>query len=103
MRGAIFATVLGFTTFAAAHCAAQTAPLTEAQAADLKQQVLKNVDGNAKLVQVMIDTIFSYGELGFQEFETSKYLTGLLEKNGFKVRARDIRHSDGVDGYLGIR
>jgi aminobenzoyl-glutamate utilization protein B len=51
----------------------------------LKQQVLKEVDGNAKLVQVMVDTIFSYGELGFQEFETSKYLTTLLEKNGFKV------------------
>ena len=85
MRRQILATILGLTTFAAASCAAQTAPLTDAQLADLKQQVLKNVDGNAKLTQVMIDTIFSYGELGFQEFETSKYLTALLEKNGFKV------------------
>jgi aminobenzoyl-glutamate utilization protein B len=33
----------------------------------------------------MVDEIFSYGELGFQEFETSKYLTGILEKEGFKV------------------
>ena len=29
--------------------------------------------------------IFSFGELGFQEFETSKYLIGILKKNGFKV------------------
>ncbi len=51
----------------------------------VKLQLLKEVDGNAKLVQVMIDTMYSFGELGFQEFETSKYLTDLLEKNGFKV------------------
>ena len=51
----------------------------------IKQQILKEVDSNAKLVQVMVDTMYSFGELGFQEFETSKYLTDLLEKNGFKV------------------
>ena len=33
----------------------------------------------------MVDQIFSYAELGFQEVETSKYVTGILEKNGFKV------------------
>jgi len=33
----------------------------------------------------MVDTVFSFGELGFQEFETSKYLTGILENAGFKV------------------
>jgi aminobenzoyl-glutamate utilization protein B len=37
------------------------------------------------MIQVMVDQVFSYGELGFQEFETSKYLTGLLEENGFTV------------------
>ncbi len=35
--------------------------------------------------QVMIDTVFSYSELGFQEFETSKYLSGILEKEGFRI------------------
>ena len=59
--------------------------ITPEQATEMKQQILREVDGNAKLVQVMVDTMFSYGELGFQEFETSKYLTGLLENNGFKV------------------
>ncbi len=43
------------------------------------------VDGRAKMIQEIIDQVFSFGELGMQEFETSKYLTGLLEKNGFTV------------------
>src|SRR5262245_54418669 len=38
-----------------------------------------------KQAQVMVDTVFSFGELGFQEFETSKYLSGILEKEGFRV------------------
>jgi len=37
------------------------------------------------MIQVMVDQVFSFGELGFQEIETSKYLTGLLEENGFTV------------------
>jgi aminobenzoyl-glutamate utilization protein B len=51
----------------------------------LRQEAVADGDSRAKLAQVMVDTIFSYGELGFQQFETSKYLTDLLEKNGFKV------------------
>src|SRR6476646_1443695 len=38
-----------------------------------------------ELTQQMVDQVFSFGELGFQEFETSKYLTGVLEKNGFTI------------------
>ncbi len=38
-----------------------------------------------KEAQVMVDMVFSFGELGFQEVETSKYLTGILEKEGFKI------------------
>jgi aminobenzoyl-glutamate utilization protein B len=33
----------------------------------------------------MVDTVFSYGEPGFQEFKTGEYLTGILAKNGFKI------------------
>ena len=33
----------------------------------------------------MNDMVFSFAELGFQEFETSKYLTGILEKEGFTI------------------
>ena len=70
----------------AANAVAQApAQMTPEKAAAIKQEILKEVEGNAKLVQVMVDTLYSFGELGFQEFETSKYLTGILEKNGFKV------------------
>ncbi|MHB1206745.1 MAG: hypothetical protein ACYCZX_14335, partial [Rhodospirillaceae bacterium] len=50
-----------------------------------KEQALVGVDSRAKQVQQMVDTIFSYGEPGFQEVRTSAYITGILEKEGFKV------------------
>jgi aminobenzoyl-glutamate utilization protein B len=37
------------------------------------------------LVQQIVDQLSSYSELGFQEVETARYLTALLEKNAFKV------------------
>jgi len=37
-------------------------------------------------IQRMNDQVFSFGELGFQEFETMKYLTGILKKNGFTIQ-----------------
>jgi aminobenzoyl-glutamate utilization protein B len=51
----------------------------------LKAQAVAGVEARTKLAQVMNDTIFSFGELAFQETETSAYITGILEKNGFKV------------------
>lgn len=51
----------------------------------LKQEVIKKIDDRQKFTQEVNDQIFSFGELGFQEYETSKYLTNLLEKNGFTV------------------
>jgi aminobenzoyl-glutamate utilization protein B len=51
----------------------------------LKAKAVAGVESRAKLSQVMNDQIFSFGELGFQEVETSKYITGVLEENGFKV------------------
>ena len=51
-----------------------------------KQEVDKGVDEMAKLAQEMVDSVFSFGELGFQEVETSRYLTGQLEKYGFTVQ-----------------
>jgi aminobenzoyl-glutamate utilization protein B len=53
--------------------------------AALKTRAIAGVDARAKLAQVMTDQIFSFGELGMQEVETSKYITGILEKNGFTV------------------
>ena len=52
---------------------------------NLKEQVSQLVEEDKKFTQVMIDKVFSFGELGFQEFETSKYLGKILEENGFDV------------------
>jgi aminobenzoyl-glutamate utilization protein B len=51
----------------------------------LKKEVVTKIDARAKTAQEMVDSVFSFGELGFQEIETSRYLTAVLEKNGFKV------------------
>ncbi len=48
-------------------------------------QVDAATNARAKQVQVMVDQIFSFSELGFQEVETSRYVTGILEENGFHV------------------
>jgi len=60
---------------------AQQAPALPA----LKQEAAAEVDGLQTLTQQMVDQIFSFSELGFQEVETSRYVTGILEKNGFQV------------------
>lgn len=54
---------------------------------ELKQAVAADVGSQAMfdLGQQMVDMVFSFGELGFQEFETQKYLTGILEENGFAI------------------
>lgn len=62
-----------------------TAQVPPDKIAAYKDQVVRDVESMQKQTQVMIDTVFSFGELGYQEFETSKYLTAILEKEGFKV------------------
>jgi aminobenzoyl-glutamate utilization protein B len=76
---------LSFLLVAATSRGQQATPISAEQLATWKKDAVVDVAARAKLAQVMVDTIFSYGELGFQEIETSKYLTDLLEKNGFKV------------------
>ena len=63
---------------------AQTTP-DDPRLVRLKAEALTKVDARAKQIQEILDQLFSFGELGMQEFETSKYLTALLEKNGFAV------------------
>jgi aminobenzoyl-glutamate utilization protein B len=58
----------------------------------MKKDAAADVDTMKELTQQMVDQVFSFGELGFQEFETSKYLIGVLEKNGFTIER----------GYAGI-
>ncbi len=51
----------------------------------LKKEAINEVQAKAELTQQMVDMMFSFAELGFQEHETSRYLTDILEKNGFEV------------------
>ena len=53
----------------------------------LKAAVAADVKSPAMFTfgQQMNDMVFSFAELGFQEYETQKYLTGILEKEGFTI------------------
>lgn len=51
----------------------------------LKQAAREMVEGRRKFTQEIVDSIFSFSELGYQEFETAGYVTGLLEKEGFRI------------------
>ncbi|MBL8290398.1 MAG: amidohydrolase, partial [Bryobacterales bacterium] len=55
----------------AASLAAQTP-----SAGVLKQAAQEMVDARAKFTQEVVDSIFSFSELGYQETETSAYVTG---------------------------
>jgi aminobenzoyl-glutamate utilization protein B len=51
-----------------------------------KRDVIAEVDARRQLTQQIVDSLFSFSELGFQEIETERYLTGILEREGFSVR-----------------
>jgi aminobenzoyl-glutamate utilization protein B len=52
----------------------------------LVDEVTADVEANKKLVQVIVDKVFSFSELGFHEVETSRYLVKLLRDNGFQIQ-----------------
>ena len=54
--------------------------------AGYKQETAARLDEMYDLAQQMVDTVFSFGEIGFQEYETQRYLTGMLEREGFTVQ-----------------
>ena len=80
--------IVAFAAFAVAATAASaqttTAPV-DPRLEGFKKEAAAKIDARAKMTQEMVDSVFSFGELGFQEVETSRYLTGQLEKFGFKV------------------
>ncbi len=84
-------------------CLCAQGTTTPEKEASIKADLAGAIDGMKKQAQVMVDSVFSFGELGFQEFETSKYLTGILEKRGLQGRARRRRHPDRLGGHLGRR
>jgi aminobenzoyl-glutamate utilization protein B len=68
------------------------APKPDPKVERLKLELMADVDSRATFTQQAVDQIFSFAELGFQEFETSKYLVGILRREGFQVE----------EGYAGI-
>ena len=62
--------------------------VSTAQAQDLdalKAELQTNIDGKAKLTQEIVNSVFSFSELGFEEVETQRYLTGILQDAGFTI------------------
>ncbi|MFN0165080.1 MAG: amidohydrolase [Bryobacteraceae bacterium] len=51
----------------------------------LKSEAAERVESRRTFTQQMVDSIFSFSELGFQEFETARYVTSLLEQEGFRI------------------
>jgi aminobenzoyl-glutamate utilization protein B len=51
-----------------------------------KHEAVADVDSRQVFSQQMVDQIFSYGELGFQEVETTRYLADILKTNGFSLQ-----------------
>jgi aminobenzoyl-glutamate utilization protein B len=78
MRSIIFSLLLSLALASVRVASAAPAP-------DLKTAAAAEVEAMKKQTQVMIDMLFSFAELGFQEFETARYLTGILEKEGFTI------------------
>jgi aminobenzoyl-glutamate utilization protein B len=58
---------------------------SDKQIEGLKKEVQEKVVSRSKMAQVMVDKVFSFAELGFQEVETSKYITDILKENGFVI------------------
>jgi len=57
-----------------------------------KQEVSREIDSRAAFTARIVDQVFSYGELGFQEVESSRFLVQLLRDSGFAVE----------EGFAGI-
>jgi len=84
VRTHVIAVAFLATTFSSGTVAAQVR-VNDGRLRSLTAEVAAEVESMSKLTQVMVDKIFSFSELGFQEFETSRYVTGILRENGFEV------------------
>jgi aminobenzoyl-glutamate utilization protein B len=82
----------GLTAVALAAAPVAQSPGTKPVAKDdprseqLKTEAVADVDKMTVFTQQMVDQMFSFGELGFQEVETNRYLIDILKKNGFSVQ-----------------
>ena len=63
-----------------------TIPPDDSRIQKLKADAAADVQAMHEQTQQMVDSIFSFGELGFQETETHRYVVGILKKHGFTVQ-----------------
>ena len=63
-----------------------TIPPDNSRIEKLKADAAADVQAMHEQTQQMVDSIFSFGELGFQETETHRYIVGILKKHGFTVQ-----------------
>ena len=59
---------------------------------ELKDEVVVDVESRRDFTQQMVDMIYSFNELGFQEFETQRYVTDILKDHGFEVEYLSLIH-----------
>jgi aminobenzoyl-glutamate utilization protein B len=72
MRAMLFVAALGVVAATRAAGGAQGVPAATNDVDRLKRDAVADVDRMRTMTQQMVDQVFSFGELGFQEFETSK-------------------------------
>ena len=84
-----FATAIALVVFGLPHPEPQAtaaAPLAQdARLEDFKTEVVVDVESRRDFTQQMVDMVYSFNELGFQEFETQRYVTGILADKGFTI------------------
>ena len=73
--------------------------------ADFKAEVVVDVEARRDFTQQMVDSIFSFNELGFQEFETQKYVTASSKSTASRWKPvwRVSRHPGSPAGALANR
>ena len=72
---ALAATQIAVVAQEARPAATRPSSLSSAEQLDrAKRDVVAEVESMRTMTQQMVDQVFSFGELGYQEFETTKYL-----------------------------
>ena len=62
-----------------------SAQVSPGELEEWKAALATDIESRRDFTADIVDQIFSFGELGFQEFETSSYLVALLRDHGFTV------------------
>ncbi len=69
-----------------AFCLPSTAVAQRPSLEELREEAQQEAASLAKLTQEIVDMVFSFSELGFQETWTAEYITGILEEEGFTIQ-----------------